>query len=203
MWNSKIITQTYDGVLVMQGHLSGVQSRIKNEYFFFALNLHCYNHQLQLSVKAMSNGRNLVTRITDHCKIIVTLINCSPKRGSGMEVVKGRIKSGIHEPSSCYTTLTKKVLYFCVTRWTVRSKSLLSIDANHLSLLLLFCDIVTDRVEKRGLKADKLQEIHGLIKHMQSFEFMFVIKLSIVLYSEVDKIATNLQGNVVCISNSM
>ena len=162
------------------------------EYCFFALNLHCFNHQLQFSVKAMSKGHNLVTRIGNNCKIIVKLINYSPKRAVGMEVVKKRIKSGIHAPPSYYTTLTKKVLDFCVTRWTVRSKSLLSIDVNHISLLVLFCDLVSDRVEKKNLDAEKLRKIHGLIKYMQSFEFLFGIKLSIVLYSEVDKIATHL-----------
>ena len=200
---NKVTAQTYDGASVMQGHLSGVQQRIKMEYCFFALNLHCFNHQLQLSVKAMSKGHNLVTRIGDNCKIIVKLINYSPKRAAGMEVVKKRIKSGIHAPPSYYTTLTKKVLDFCVTRWTVRSKSLLSIDVNHISLLVLFCDLVSDRVEKKNLDAEKLREIHGLIKYMQSFEFLFGIKLSIVLYSEVDKIATHLQGDKVCISNAM
>ena len=120
-----------------------------------------------------------------------------------MEVVKERIKSGIHVPPSYYTTLAKEVLDFCVTRWTVRSKSLLSIDVNHISLLVVFCDLVSDRVEKKNLDAEKLREIHGLIKYMQSFEFLFGIKLSIVLYSDVDKIATHLQGDKVCISNAM
>jgi len=43
----------------------------------------------------------------------------------------------------------------------------------------------------------------GLLKYMQSFEFLFGIKLSKLLYCEVDKITTNLQGDKVCISNAM
>jgi len=107
---NKITAQMYDGASNMQGHLSGVQYRIKIEYCPFALNLHCVNHQVKLSVKVMNNGHNLVTRITDNCKIIVKLINYSPKRGASLERVIGIIKSGIRAPPSYYTTLTKKVL---------------------------------------------------------------------------------------------
>ena len=58
----KVTAQTYDGAKNMQGHLSGVQKRIKDEYCPFAANLHCNNYILQLSVKEMSNDHNLVGR---------------------------------------------------------------------------------------------------------------------------------------------
>ena len=98
---NKFTAQTYDGAGVMQGHLSGVQKRVKDEHCPFALNLHCLNHQLQLSVKWMNTGHNLVNRITDNCKIIVKLIRYSPKRGAALEVVKTRIHDCCsHVPSS-------------------------------------------------------------------------------------------------------
>ena len=200
---NKATAQNYDGASFMQDHLSGVQYRIKIEYCLFALNVHYFNHQLQLSFKAMSKVHNLVRRIGNNCKIIVKLINYSPKRASRMEVVKEIIKSGINAPPLYYTTLTKKVLDFCVIQWTVTNKSLFSIDVNHISLLLLFYNSVIDRVEKRNIDADKIWEIHGLMKYMQSFEFLFGINLSIVLYSGVDKIVTHLQGDKVCIPNAM
>ena len=200
---SKITAQTYDGANVMQGHLSGVQHRIRVEHCPFALNLHCINHQVQLSVKMMNKGHKLVSRITDNCMIIVKLINYSPKRNAGLERVKNTIKQGINAPPSYYTNLKKKVLDFCVTRWTVRASSLSSIDQNHLALLKLFCDILMDRTERNSLNAEKLQEISGLVKYMQSFEFIFGIKLSFLLYHQVGSIAMNLQGDKVCISDAM
>ena len=84
----KITCQTYDGAFVMQGCLSGFQERIRSDNCPFAINLHFLNYQLQLSVKVMNKGHNLVSRITDNCKIIVKLINCSPKQGASMERVK-------------------------------------------------------------------------------------------------------------------
>ena len=90
-----------------------------------------------------------------------------------------------------------------MTRWTVRYNSLHSIDVNHLSLISLFCSILLDRNERNGLKIEKLRELTGLIKYMQSFEFLFGIKLGKMLYCEVDKIAKNLQGDKVCISSAI
>ena len=88
----KVTAQTYDGASVMQGHLSGVQQRIKNKHCPFALNLHCINHQLQIDVKGMNKGHNLISRITDNCFIIVKLINYSPKRAAALEKAKDDIK---------------------------------------------------------------------------------------------------------------
>ena len=139
----------------MQGHLSGVQKRVKDEHCPFALNLHCLNHQLQLSVKWMNTGHNLVNRITDNCKIIVKLIRYSPKRGAALEVVKNRIRDCRGHVPSWYTSLSKKVLQFCVTRWTVRASSLLSIDSNHLSIMSLFAVTMLNKEDKNGLNEER------------------------------------------------
>lgn len=48
---NKCIAQMYDGAMVIQGYLSGVQEIIKDEYCLFSLNLHYFNHQLQLGAK--------------------------------------------------------------------------------------------------------------------------------------------------------
>ena len=117
--------------------------------------------------------------------------------------MKNTIKQGINAPPSYYTNLKKKVLDFCVTRWTVRASSLSSIDQNHLALLQLFCDMLMDRTERNSLKAEKLQEISGLVKYMLSYEFIFGIKLSFLLYHQVDSIAMNLQCDKICISDAM
>ena len=78
-----------------------------------------------------------------------------------------------------------------------------SIDVNNLSLLTLFCHILSDSEERRNLNAEKLQETNGLIKYMQSFEFIFGIKLSKMLYCEAHKIATHLQGDKVSIFDAI
>ena len=51
-----------------------------------------------------------------------------------------------------------------------------------LGLLNLFVAIISDKTEKRGLDAEKTREVIGLIAYLQKFEFIFGIKLSIVMY---------------------
>ena len=66
--SKRIVAQTYDGAINMQGHLTGAQQRIREEFAPFAIPLHCVNHQLQLSVKEVNNkGHNLIRRVTDNC----------------------------------------------------------------------------------------------------------------------------------------
>ena len=90
-----------------------------------------------------------------------------------------------------------------MTRWTVRANSLKSIDTNHFRLLNLFVEIISDKTEKRGLDAEKTCEVIGLIAYLQKFEFIFGIKLNIVMYKEVDDIAKQMQGDKVSISNAI
>ena len=60
-----------------------------------------------------------------------------------------------------------------------------------------------DKEERSNLDAEKNRDIIGMIAYMQKFEFICGIKLSIVLYTEVDKIAKNMQSDKVSISNAM
>ena len=117
--------------------------------------------------------------------------------------MKIAIKRGISEPPSYYTTLSRKILDFCVTRWTVRANSLISIDVNHLGLITLFVTIMSDREERSNLDAEKTRDIVGMIAYMQKFEFICGIKLSILIYVEVDNIAKHIQGDKVSISNTI
>ena len=109
-------------------------------------------------------------------------------------------RRAVNKPKNVYASLNAKILDFCVTRWTVRADSLKNIMKNYLALQTLFATILTDKVEKKGVNGEKRAEISGLVHHMQKFEFFFGLKLSIALYTIVDKSATNLQGDGVNIS---
>ena len=80
--------QTYDGSKNMQSHLSGVQQRIKDRYCHFAENLYCNNYIMQLSINGTNNCYILVGRKCDNCRIIVKILNYSPKRTSRFVKVK-------------------------------------------------------------------------------------------------------------------
>ena len=196
----KIIAQTYDGASNMQGHLSGVQKRIRDEHSPYGVSIHCNNHVVQLSVKANNKGHNLISRITDNCLIIIKVIKYSPKRSEMLKKVQNEIQDSVIVPKTYYTTLRSKILDFCVIRWTVRAKSLDNILKNYLALVILFITIMSDQRERSALNQEKIREITGLIKYFQTYEFFFGMKLCITLYSTVDSFSTKLQGNDVDIS---
>ena len=169
-----IVAQTYDGAMNMQGHLSGVQQRIRENFAPFAIPLHCVHHQVQLSVKEMNNkGHNLIKRVTDNCFIIVKIIKYSPKRNAMLDKVKHTIDScrrAVNEPKNVYASLNTKILNFCVTRWTVRADSLNNIMKNYIALQTLFATILIEKTEKKGVNSDKRAISIGLVHHMQKFD---------------------------------
>lgn len=50
--------------------------------------------------------------------------------------------------------LSKKIVDFYATCWTVRANTLIFIDTIHLSLLNLFVEIIPDSTEKRALDTE-------------------------------------------------
>ena len=196
----KVIAQTYDGASNMQGHLSGVQKILRDNYTPFGIQLHCINHQVQITVKNNNKGHNLITRITDNCFVIVKIIKYSPKRTAMLEKIKKEIHDAVDQPKHSYASLKRKILDFCVTRWTVRARSLENILCNYEGIVSLFARLLTDKEERQGLNADKIREITGLVQYLQKFEFFIGLRLSILLYKTVDRHATMLQGDNVNIS---
>ena len=68
--------------------------------------------------------------------------------------------------------------------------------------MLMFAETMLNKEDKNGLNEEKKREVIGLINYMQTFEFIFGIKLSIRLYQEIDSIANDMQGDNVSISNA-
>ena len=117
-----------------------------------------------------------------------------------LKKVQKEIKDSVTDPKKYYTTLRSKILDFCVTRWTVRAKSLNNILMNYVALVTLFTKIMSDQRERSALNQEKIREITGLIKYLQTYEFFFGMKLCIRLYATVDSYSTKLQGDNVNIS---
>ena len=91
--SNKIVAQTYDGASNMQGQYAGVRKMIRDDFAPFAANLHCINHQLQLSVKEMNKEPNIIQRVTDNCYAIAKIIKYSPKRVAQLKDVKEELVS--------------------------------------------------------------------------------------------------------------
>ena len=80
------------------------------------------------------------------------------------------IKRGIIEPPSYYTTLSKKIVDFCVTWWTTRTYSLIPIDVNHMGLITPFVTTLSDKAETPNLDAE-LRKRFQLCRKYVAFTF--------------------------------
>ena len=74
-----------------------------------------------------------------------------------LEKVMKDIHDAVDEPKHSYASLKAKILDLCVTRWIVRATSLNNILKNYKGIVSLFATIMSDRVEEKILKADKLR----------------------------------------------
>ena len=90
-----------------------------------------------------------------------------------LKKTQNEIQDSVTVPKNYYTTLRSKIIDFCVTRWTVRAKSLDRILKNYVALITLFTNIMSDQKERLALNQEKNREITGLIKYLQKYEFFF------------------------------
>ena len=115
-----------------------MQKILKDDCTPFGMQLHCLNHQVQITVKNNKKGHNLITRITDNCFVIVKIIKCSPKRTAMLEKIKKEIHDAIDQPKHSCASLKRKILDFCVTRWIVRASLLENVMFNYEEIVSLF-----------------------------------------------------------------
>ena len=186
----KIIGQTYDGASNMQGVRSGVQQQIRSTKCYFALSNHCWNHQVQLSVKKEANGHILIQNTISYCGIIVKLFKYSPKRAEMLKKVKIEL---IESNTSAFPTTAGKVLGFCITRWTCRKESLVRIFEGYHAQFMAFVIMLTDRNEYQRLDSEHKTDVIAMIAQKQKFEFLFGLKLSIAMFTVVETPTTQLQ----------
>ncbi len=114
----KIVAQTYDGASTMQGRNGGVQKLIL-EHCLYAISIHCFAHQIQLSTALNARSNLLLTDVIAYTKIIVKLIVYSLKCSEHFNEVVKSIKLETHDlitEKKKFTTLKGKILNLCVTR---------------------------------------------------------------------------------------
>ena len=86
------IAQCYDGASVMSGHLSGVQSRIREKIGSGCVYIHCYAHHLNLVVVNKASSIKAVTSLV--CwKLYTALLLCLLQGMTSLLSVKRDIKS--------------------------------------------------------------------------------------------------------------
>ena len=149
--------QAYDGTANMSGRLSGVQARISADYPN-ALYIHCFCHSLNLAVQDVSQKIELIRNTLDTILELSNLICYSSKR-------EARVRKDFETHGSSLRPL-------CPTRWTVKHKSLESVEQNYAPLLETLEDISTG--SDSGISCYEVRsKAGGIFCSMQTFNTFF------------------------------
>ena len=159
-----IVAQCYDGASVMSGHLSGVQSRVK-EVVPHAHYVHCYAHTLNLvlvdSVKILSSA-------TEFFLLLQTLYSLvSTTKIHSIFVSK---QKELHPDKQPY-----QLQKLCNTRWACRYAAVNAICRTYDAILATL-ELVGD-----GPDSEKAIEAKGLYHQIARFSFL----LSLVTFDKV------------------
>jgi hypothetical protein len=171
----------------MRGEFNGVQKLIRDEnpYAFY---VHCFAHQLQLVVVAVSTSSADIADFFNYVPLIVNNVGASCMRKDALlakhhdvlleniengEIMTGR---GLNQESSLARPGD--------TRWGSHLKTLLRI----LVMWEAIIDVL-EIVKKDSIKPTNNGGALGLIGKMESFDFVFILHLMIELLSMTDTLS--------------
>ncbi|XP_046862457.1 zinc finger MYM-type protein 1-like [Xenia sp. Carnegie-2017] len=169
----KLIAQTYDGASVMSGELSGLQTRVREDYPH-ALFIHCYGHALNLVlVQAVSS--------TKECRIFLKTVtglssffHASSKRTYLLDTVVGRrIPTGT------------------AVRWHYQSRLIYAVLETRAKLLEVFEYIIENDDEFDGTT---LNEARGYRQVLADFQCVFCLKIFSEIFGLTDVLYNIIQS---------
>ncbi|XP_038689137.1 zinc finger MYM-type protein 1-like isoform X2 [Tripterygium wilfordii] len=187
----KVRGQGYDGASNMKGEFNGLKSLILNENES-AYYVHCFAHQLQLALVAVARKH---VDIADFFNMISTLLNvvgasCKRRdmiRQSQAEQIAQKFSDGeIETGKGLNQELSLKRAGD--TRWGSHYKSLLNLVALFSSVIevleIVSCD-ATDSTKKA--------QARGLLRYLQSFDFVFNLQLMLTMLEITNELSLALQ----------
>ena len=183
--------QGCDGASNMRGEFNGVQKLIRDEnpYAFY---VHCFAHQLQLVVVAVSTSSVDIADFFNYVPLIVSNVGASCMRKDALlakhqdvlleKIEKGETMTGrgLNQESSLARPED--------TRWGSHLKTLLRI----LVMWEAIIDVL-EIVKKDSIKPRNNGGALGLIEKIESFDFVFILHLMIQLLSMTDILSQALQ----------
>lgn len=187
----RIRGQGYDGASNMRGEFHGLQRRVldENPYAFY---IHCFAHQLQLVVVSVAKCCPSVLDFFSYTSLIVNSVNGSCKRHDQLaqahhenlveKLETGQIFTG--RGRNQQTNLARPG----DTRWGSHHKTLCRLQGMWnavLEVLENICDDATSTSQKTTSR--------GLLRHMESFEFVFIMHLIIKLLGKTNDLSQCLQ----------
>jgi len=164
----KILSQCYDGASVMAGCHGGVQKILQERLKKTIPYVHCYNHRLHLVVVSVMSGEPKVLEFFDLCGCLYNFT----KRPNMAVIYQGnRLKRLLDQ------------------RWTGHWETLDNILTSFDDLVDLLRDAETN---KRGT-ADVRVEASGLLKNVQTTEFVFIAKTAFAILEKLKPTDKSLQ----------
>ena len=172
--------QCYDGAANMAGLRNGVAAQILR-LEPRALYTHCYGHSLNLAMCDTIKQSKLTRDVMDVTYEISRLLKFSPKRNA----IFDKLKEELSPDSPGFRVL-------CPTRWTVRAKSLQSVQKNYAVLQELWSIVLEGNVEP-----DVRARVIGVQAQMESFDYFFGISVAELVLNHGDNLSAALQSSTI------
>ncbi|XP_057791603.1 uncharacterized protein LOC131008657 [Salvia miltiorrhiza] len=188
---SKIRGQGYDGASNMKGEINGLKTLIRGDTPS-AYYVHCFAHQLQLTLVAIAKKNNECVWLFDTFAILLNVIGVSCKRremirefqaqkvAQALEIGELETGSGLNQELGLKRPGE--------TRWSSHYKSLLNV-------MNLFSTIVKVLVMigKNGSNSDDKVKAQGILYSLESFNFVFLAHLMTTIFGYTNDLCLALQ----------
>ena len=198
---SRLRGQGYDGASNMRGEFNGLQRQIRDEnpYAFY---VHCFAHQLQLAVVTVSSSVKAIADFFNYIPLIVNTVSSSCKRMDALiekhrEVLLQKVQNGLiltgtglHQETSLARPGD--------TRW----------GSHHKTLLRLYemweaTEEVLEIVSDDSRQPSNSGGAYGLIRKMETFEFVFILHLMLDLLGITNELSHEFQRKDLDIVHAM
>ncbi|XP_021763148.1 zinc finger MYM-type protein 1-like [Chenopodium quinoa] len=198
---SRVRGQGYDGASNMKGEINGLKTLIKNETSS-AYYIHCFAHQLQLTLVAVSKKRKDCGWLFDTlCDLLnVVGVSCKRKdvlRGKQAEKVTKAIENGERESGKSKNqelALARR----CDTRWGSCYKLMVNVIALYPAIRE-----VLDLIGDDARNCDDARKADNVSFAIESFDFIFMIHLMKTIFGIVNELNKALQKGDQDIVNAM
>ncbi|XP_042012325.1 zinc finger MYM-type protein 1-like [Salvia splendens] len=198
---SKIRGQGYDGASNMKGEIHGLKTLIMKDTPS-AYYVHCFAHQLQLTLVAISKKNDDCSWLFETVSILLNVIGVSCKRNELLREVQAQkvahvLKIGeIESGSGLNQELSLKRPGD--THWSSHYKTLLNI----MDLFSTIFEVLT-MIGKKDSVFDDKGKAQGILYLLESFDFMFMAQLMTTIFGYTNNLRLALQRRDQDIINAM
>ncbi|KAM7470081.1 hypothetical protein LguiA_008264 [Lonicera macranthoides] len=198
---SSLRGQGYDGASNMRGEFNCLKTLILNENKS-AFYVHCFAHQLQLTLVAVSKKNTRVGSFFYHVGVLSNIVGASCKRRDLLcekqfEAIIEWIYSGERETGICLNqeTTLKRVGHTCLGSHFGTLCGLIDLFSSVIDML--------EVIEDEGLYDGQRAQAEDLKLHLQTFEFVFILHMMKIILGITNDLSQALQRRDQDLINAM